>query len=106
MKRDMNIIRDLLLFYESDCTASYPTADDETIGQHLFMLVDAGLIDGNLSGMEYEVFHVTWQGHEFLAAAGDQNIWNKEVRAVGSMTFEIIKEYLEQLLRNSIGHDP
>ena len=49
MKRDMNLIRELLLFYESDCTLPYPTADESAITQHMIWLIEADLIAGRLA---------------------------------------------------------
>ena len=124
MQRDMNLIRDLLLFHESDGALPYPTADENTIAQHMILLVEAGFISGSIGeplmysprivysddsrtvtrdGSQYFLFSLTWKGHDFLAAARDQDTWNKACRAVGGLTFDIIKEYLQQILRRSVG---
>jgi hypothetical protein len=127
MKRDMNLIRDLLLFYESDCSIPKPAADGTTTDEHIIMLIDAGLVFGTLGvgcidgpmqfspmdgrtiagkGVQHMMFPLTWAGHDFIAAARDQNIWNKAVKSIGTMTFKLAKEYLEALIRESIGMRP
>lgn len=124
MQRDMNLIRDLLLFHESDGAIPYPAADENTIAQHMILLVEAGFIAGSIGeplvnsprmvysddgrtvtrdGSQYFLFPLTWKGHDFLAAARDQDTWEKARRVVGSFTFDVIKEYLQQILRRSVG---
>ena len=124
MKRDMNLIRDLLLFYESDGSLPYPAADDDTISEHEILMIEGGLLAGGISdpcsdsgrvpypldgrsvssdGKEYARFPITWDGHDFLAAARDDNRWQMAMKTVGSLTFEVIKEYLQNGLRAAIG---
>jgi hypothetical protein len=120
----MNLIRDLLLFHESDGTIPYPTANDDTIAEHLILMVEAGLLSGTIhlgtldSGPmvfsnggrtavtdngEYSIFPLTWKGHDFIAAARDNNRWKAAMQSVGKFTFEIIKEYLQKELRTMLG---
>lgn len=130
MKRDLDLIRDLLLFYESDCVGPYPDAESEAIRQHMCMLIDANLLDGNLesggtgapqnfnsndgriienSGRHFMAFRVTWEGHEFLAAARDDTRWNAAKTtlgpAIGGMSLGLIKTYLEAQLKSALGLD-
>jgi len=124
MKRDMNLIRELLLFYESDCTRPYPSADSDTISQHIIWLIEADLIAGRLAnsspsgsprsffpidgrvidndGRQCMYFPLTWKGCEFIAAARDDTRWNKTVSVVGSFTLETIKAYLQTLIMQSV----
>jgi hypothetical protein len=124
MKRDMNLIRELLLFYESDCVLPYPTADGGTISQHIIWCVEAGLLAGvvatsaasnsprsvrscdgrtiNNDGKECIYFPLTWNGCEFLAAARDDTRWNKAMRIVGGFTFETIKTYLQSSIASAL----
>ena len=87
------------------------------------MLIEAGLLAGEIQrgaggprtawpvdGREFPaadctrcMFPLTWDGHDFLAAARDQKIWNKAIGTAGGMTLEIIKQYLQSLLKSSIG---
>ncbi|WP_417385001.1 DUF2513 domain-containing protein [Gimesia sp.] len=124
MKRDMNLIRELLLFYESDCTLPYPDARSDVIDQHIIWLIEANLIAGRLAdsspigsprrffpvdGREFEnnghsclYFPLTWNGCEFIAAARDNTRWRNALSVVGGFTFEIIKTYLQDLIVESV----
>ena len=124
MKRDMNLIRDLLLFYESDCSIADPSPDSETRCQHIIWCIEGGLLAGTvadsspsgnprsfrsndgrtieLNGMQYAYFPLTWEGCDFLSAARDDNRWNKAMRVVGSLTFETIKAYLQSAINDTL----
>lgn len=124
MKRDMNLIRELLLFYESDCTLPYPDANSDAISQHIIWLIEADLIAGRLAnsspsgsprsffpidgrviengGRQCMYFPLTWNGCEFIAAARDNTRWNKAINVVGGFTFEVIKTYLQTLIVESV----
>lgn len=113
----MNLIRDLLLFHESDGSSVYPTATPEAIRQHHIMLIDGEFIhasyekssfflfpptDGRfvmIKGAEHPIYRLTWLGHEFIDAARDNNIWNTALKriesTVSSVPITILKEYLE-----------
>jgi hypothetical protein len=52
-------------------------------------------------------FRLTWEGHEFLAAARDESIWKKAkakvTAAAGDVPIAILKELLMQTLRSQLG---
>lgn len=116
----MNIVRDLLLFFESDGVLEYPASDADVVGNHLVLMHQAGLIEGERSdgptmifppdgrsvpckdGERY-LFPLTWAGHDFLAAARDQKLWNKATAVVGGLTFATLKAYLQQLAHEKLG---
>lgn len=93
MRRDMDIIRQLLLKLEAHDLSPGSTqglscygeelaidgVEAKTIGHHLEMLVDAGLItvkhNGMINGHEIYFERLSWKGHEFLAAIRDKEIW-------------------------------
>lgn len=124
MQRDLNLIRDLLLFYESDGSIPFPSTDGDAVGQHLVMLVEAGLLGGHLDsggfgspvlafpdqslhktvdGKQFMLFRVTWAGHDFLASARDGALWRQAVSVVGGMALAIVKDYLDQMARRGLG---
>lgn len=69
----------------------------------LELLVQAGLIratdipKGRLGSIWFPI-SLTWDGHEFLDAAGDETTWNKAkgfiTGKVGGITFELLKAVL------------
>ncbi|MEX1036889.1 MAG: DUF2513 domain-containing protein [Sneathiella sp.] len=122
MKRDMDIIRDTMLALEKDndldgvgfyaFSENEPVierADPKVAFYHLQLCVAGGLLDDN--GQEV-VGHVvirglTWEGHDFLDAVRDDNIW-AEVKSVVKkqgyeLTFDVAKSLAMRLLSTSIG---
>jgi hypothetical protein len=114
MKRDMNLIRLLLLDVEGD----EPKPDlsnytDEQKGYHLAKLVEAGLVNGEISrdnnGSAIGAFAVelTWQGHEFLEAARSEKVWNRALSKAKSegveVSISILKELLTQTAKGFLG---
>jgi DNA-binding transcriptional ArsR family regulator len=95
MQRDMEILRTLLLKLEQQemdpgsirglsCHGeelAIEGIDGAAIGHHLEMMIDAGLIhvldDRMSNGHEIYFQRISWQGHEFLAAIRDQEVWKQ-----------------------------
>lgn len=50
---------------------------------------------------------LSWEGHEFLDAARDPSRWAKAIKkskeAAGTLSFEVLKQLLAQLMRESVG---
>lgn len=114
MKRDMNLIRSLLLETEGATPkqdlSSYTT---EQLVYHSALLVEAGLVDGTIieNGSGYPagttIIRLTWAGHDFLDAARSDTIWKKageKIKAAGvEVTIDVLKEVLKQVARQSLG---
>jgi hypothetical protein len=113
MKRDMNLIRLLLLRAESDEEVDVSAYTEDQLVYHSALLVEAGLVDGairtNAKGYPNGVvtIRLTWSGHEFLDAARDESVWQKAtgtVRSKGlSLTFDVLKELLTATIRGQVG---
>ena len=107
MKRDMDLIRKILLRIEASNNALDMNdildlgESEQQIAYHLELLLDAGLINAidacTKTGDNYMDLSLTWDGHEFLEAARDPSRW-EQARLVagkaGMMTFDILKEIL------------
>ena len=129
MKRDIDLVRKLLLALESDeiygdtytirpnnfKIEGYDLEADETflenirkINYHLRLLDDAKLIaiDINSAG-QIAVQRLTWEGHEFLDAARDDKVWKKVKREVaekgGGFTIDIVKALAIRFLNDQFG---
>lgn len=107
MKRDFELIRKLLFWFEEKpdpAVVSIPALngyDDLTLKYHLLLLAQAGLIDyepeltktGRI--IQVHAFNLSWQGHEFLDSIRDDGTWSKiKVKASSmgqSLSYEIIK---------------
>jgi hypothetical protein len=118
MKRDMDLIRRLLFAIE-EAPPQGPTALEvpgftgDEINHNLALLLEAGLIVGRQSGElgrptpHIRVLRLTWEGHDFLDAARDETRW-KQARSLivekgGAFAFDVVKQLLLELLKQSIG---
>ncbi|HHQ4884446.1 DUF2513 domain-containing protein [Aeromonas veronii] len=115
MKRDWDIIRELLIQIESlenpdeglsldgfDCPDEKTAA---VISYHMDLLIQRGFVKGSLlsttfgssvdSPTDFLVHSLTWSGHEFLDAIRSDTIWNKTKEILASksvdLSFEAIK---------------
>lgn len=121
MKRDMDLIRSILLEIETKAPPvggmqeriAIEGYDRATINAHLKMLIEeAGLVDGVISrgqgpqGNEIVVLGLTWSGHDFLGAARSDEIWTKARGTVlkrgFAITFDILLEWLKAEARKHV----
>lgn len=95
MKRDMDLIRDILTKVEertethmNDLMPDPDNGEDRArYGYHIKMLVDAGFleaIDGSsMESPDWYNLEVRWYGHEFLNTLRDPTIWEKTKEVAG-----------------------
>ena len=121
MKRDMDLIRKIMLFLqdadrESHDGAALATAldeDTERINYHLRLMMEANLIDGRLSeeigvNVPAATTHsITTSGHDFLAAASDPSVWETAWRRIkastGSVSIPLLIEVLKATAKDALG---
>ncbi len=89
MKRDMDLIRDLLLFIEEqpagELTQQIAYDDEKHTGAevvgHLKMLLDAGYVDGQMDGTIRQpliaIHGLTMPGHDFIDSIRHDGVWNE-----------------------------
>jgi hypothetical protein len=109
MKRDMELIRLLLLQLESGAL-ELPKLEgysQEEITYNAALAIEAGLINGQIlvnptdgrRDMMVSIDRLTWAGHDFLDAARDDTIWKKAkdkfMKPTASWTFSILLEWLK-----------
>lgn len=117
MKRDMELIRQILLAVESwppeggdrSFTAlSYPKAEIE---YNCYQAIQGGLLEGISTDTDDDlmcvVFRLTPEGHDFLNNARNQFIWDEVmagVRAKGivSASIDVMKQLLDRSIRNHL----
>jgi len=121
MKRDMDLVRELLLRIEgvslptntpvtltvtsSDLTL--PGDDPLAITHHLSLLVDAGFVEPtNLSRLDFfGVKGLTWRGHDFLDSIRDPEIWHKAKEGAtkaGGFTVDLLFDLAKGLIKTQI----
>jgi len=114
MKRDMELIRLLLMQVESgEMPAGLENYDELTRAYHVALMHDAGLVEASIvkdhRGMVRGamIFRLTWAGHDFLDAARNDTIWNKAkekvLRPGASFTFGLLVEYLKTEAKLKLG---
>ena len=96
MKRDMDLIRQILLTVEAHHSGFAPQIEidgytQEEINYHAFLLGEAGLAKVNdVTSMgskspEAIIVNLTWEGHEFLDSARENRIWNLTKDAISKL---------------------
>lgn len=110
MKRDMDLIRSLLLQVEDIASAHLDPYTKEQILYHKNLLVEAHLVHGRaLHGddqlLAVMIDRLSWEGHEFLDAVRDENVWQQtkgRVEKINSTPLVIIKEVAINIVRTTI----
>jgi hypothetical protein len=120
MTRDIELVRKLLLYFEEKLDDRLEERvvidgyDESAIAYHMILLYEAGLIEGepSVSSTSKRIIRVypmrlTWEGHEFLAAARNDTVWQKTKAKItsgaGDVPYALLKELLLQTARAYIG---
>ena len=109
MKRDLDLIRNMLLLIER-CPDVPPktlrlesfldiSGDAQIISLHLELLKEAGFIEAKVRSVQdgvkdYDIRRITFAGYEYLDSIRDAKIWRdvkRRISAVGGATVEIVK---------------
>ena len=118
MKRDMDLIREILLQVEARPTVTgidlveIPGHEQEEISYHVKLLADAGFLEAHdlrtmaRDGFRYAPSALTNAGHDFLDAARNKAVWAKtmeKISAVGeSAPLEVTSAVLTMTFRKSL----
>jgi Hypothetical protein (DUF2513) len=119
MKRDLELVRKMLLAIEDAETGFAPRGlaiegyTQSQVGYHAYLLIEAGFARGSdmthtgCTGPEAHISSLTWSGHEFTAAARDENRWKKAIGQVkeksGTITMDALTQLLGSLMRGALG---
>jgi hypothetical protein len=114
MKRDMDLIRTILLEVEKStspggCQIKLPDHSREELYYNVQLAQEAGLIDARFApgSTDFHVLRLTYAGHEFLDAARNDTLWAKAKETVinktGSLTVEGVQIALSTLIRRALG---
>ena len=119
MKRDMDLVRKILMKMEDDQgyeylqeteikTEGYP---DSAVQYHLRIMIEKGLITNNLPNgegisninstyIEYIPETITWEGHEFLEGIRKEETWEKIKKEAVNLSFVAIKACILSNIEN------
>jgi hypothetical protein len=125
MKRNKELIRDILLKIESGETA-FNTLSKE-VAPHLGLSPNEGIPDEEAKELKYHLnllikykwitthifsgdghYHIeglTWEGHDFLDSVRDREIWRQTSAAAdkaGGWTLGVLKEIASEIIKKAI----
>ncbi|MFD4419750.1 DUF2513 domain-containing protein [Bacillus safensis] len=120
MKRDMDLIREILLYLEADNTPSVwkqiqlDNWELTEVSYHVKLLTEAGLIDGKDAKIEpgywWLAKSLTNQGHDFLDALKNETVYQKikgtlgehfssiPLKVMSNIAVDITKDWVTQKL--------
>ena len=119
MKRDMNLVREILIWIENqehgyvNGNPSIESYSEEEIGYHVYLMYQADLVNAADTTSQGDkspnalLLGVTWAGHEFLEAAKDDTIWakakNTVLKSSAGIAFDVLLEWLKAEARKNLG---
>lgn len=84
MKRDMELVRKILLAVEtSQSNTPIDGYDEDAIRYHKALVIEKGLADGEVVNSNTEIpdavnlIKLTWAGHDFVDAIASESNWTK-----------------------------
>ena len=123
MRRDLDLIRKLLLYFENKDGAQVilnvedmgvEGYDASTLRYHLFLMHDAGLLHAQAQRsstdptrvVQVYPFFLTWEGHDFLDSIRDETRFNQIKKAlvqeVGGWTLGLVKSLGTTLIQQQL----
>jgi len=111
MKREMDLIRLLLLEKEGEGSIDLSRYSADQINYHLALLIEANLVEGEMhypsvkhTDIPDRIFvkRITWTGHEFLDKARNDTVWNKAKEIIKSKGASISMQAITIALEKAI----
>ena len=114
MQRNLDLVRDILLFVESNsATVDYFSVQIDGYGEreinyHVYLLMQQEFITGTEPPLKHArvvVTGLTWTGHEYLDTVRSENVWNKTkelVKPVGSVSLDAILKIATEVAVKSV----
>lgn len=110
MKRDIDLIRRIMLDIEEMPPGArigvpvYDGVERDVVIAHAVLLHEAGLVKGSVmhpmnGPPKIQISGLTWEGHDFLAVAKNDTIWEKAKRTVlapaAGATWAVVLEWMK-----------
>ena len=102
MKRDLDLIRTILLALEDEKPESLTGENQELVCYHVQLLLDAEYVQGMViwdretKPQGYVVQRITMSGYDYLDSVRDPKVWNKTKSVLenvgGSAALEVVKD--------------
>jgi hypothetical protein len=116
MKRNNDLIRDILLAVEKQPAEKqtftlnatcfrhmFPDLTDETLDEHIRLLVEVGYLDAEPTQLYWIITRLTWKGHDFLLNSKVEPAWEQAKKSAGHLGFDIFVSALKAKILASIG---
>jgi len=116
MKRDFELVRQLLLELEGEESVDLSSYTQEQVDYHKALIKEAGFAEGII---HYPRAHqtdvpdrailnrLTWEGHEFLDKAKNDKVWNKAKNIIkdkgASLSIDALKIALGEAIKMLMG---
>lgn len=117
MKRDMDLVRAILLIAENHedeylqptdfrrgLSEQFPDSQwsSEKLAVHVKLLEEAGLVDAKFhtGGESFFDLRLTWEGHEFISDARDPGVWENVKSKAGDSSFTLLKQILVEVAKS------
>lgn len=123
MKRDMDLVREILLATEESDTdprawvnLPFEGRPPQEVAYHVQLMGEAGLLvvqdhqSIGVNGYRWLPKRLTWQGHEFLDTIRDDEIWRRTkdgARKVGGFSLDVVaalaKGFIKEQVKSKTG---
>ena len=119
MKRDMDLIREILIKIEEHEDGRAPNVivvdgyTEDQIYHHIYLMGQANLLEvSDYTTIDSKSpvampYSMTWKGHDFLDAIRSDKIWEKTKRKIkeagGSMPYKIVKTIAIAIIKKQVG---
>ena len=117
MKRDMDLIREILLTIESmEAKYEYLNVPDypvDLVNHHVDLLISAGLVYANMNSTfggsaKPIVESLSWEGYDLLDAIRNESIWTKtedfvKERDLQGIPIELLKSVATEFAKQQLG---
>lgn len=124
MKRDLDLLRDILLAAEAVPTSSRISHRDfkplgvtrEALGAHVRLLSDASFVEASVGGGEarsdrrWTIYRITMAGHDYLDSVRSPEVYRETKSRLdkigGTASLEVVKSVAGAIARSMMGLDP
>ena len=118
MKRDMDLVRKILLAAEASPhglvreSISIDGYSPEQVGYHIYLMMQADLVDGSdvttrgSQSPQAVLTQLTWAGHEFIDAARSPAVWEQSkgvIGKLGDVSFAVWTQVLTKITMANLG---
>ena len=114
VKRDMELVRELLLEIEANPQLNGRQFIDLPVGNHnpeemaytLSLLIGEGIVTGHIGMTMPLVSGLSWKGHELLDNIRDDNVWEgtkKAIKPLASVSVAVLAEIAKGEIKRLLG---